>query len=115
MPLSCSCDYDGESSWYASEPKGYTPARASGARKRCSSCKRLIQYCEPTAVFKCERPATEFEERIYGDGEMVPIADKRLCERCADLYFSFAELGYECISPTENMVELAKEYAETRE
>lgn len=35
------------------------------------------------------------------------------CLRCADLYFSFEDLGFECVSPYENMVELAKQYAET--
>jgi hypothetical protein len=114
MPLSCSCDYDGGVAWHYYPPGDYTPARASGARRRCSSCKTLIQYCEPTAVFECSRPAqSDIEEMIYGEGEEIPIADKRLCERCADLYFSFVELGYECIAPDENMIDLAKEYGET--
>ncbi len=29
-----------------------------------------------------------------------------------DLYFSFSELGYDCVAPNENMRQLAVEYAD---
>jgi len=40
------------------------------------------------------------------------MAPKWLCERCADLYFSFLELGYECVQPEEDMTELSADYAD---
>lgn len=119
MPLACSCDNDGDYDWYYTDPDDYTAFPKTRRRKRCSSCKELIEHGEQAARFGRSRPArTEIEERIYGDDgsdwEAVQLADRWLCERCADLYFSFREVGYDCISPDENMLELAKEYAETR-
>lgn len=80
-------------------------------RKRCT-CGALIKPGEACAVFDCSRPArTDIETAIYGeDSDAVPIADKWLCERCSDLYFSLSELGY-CVGPDDKMLELAEEYA----
>jgi len=60
------------------------------------------------------RFGTEWED-FHGiaacdDYEGVWLASYYMCERCADLYFSFQELGFECVTPDENMLELAKEY-----
>lgn len=113
MSLSCSCA--SEYAWYFDTPKDYSVFPKQGKRKRCS-CGELIEHEAICLKFKCWRlPDDEVEERIYGgDDAEVPIADKWLCERCADLYFSFVELGYECVHPGENMVELVKEYADDR-
>ncbi len=116
MPLTCSCPYDDDYDWYYFTPDDYT-SPPPGRRKRCSSCGALIDHHEQVAKFDITRPPrTEIEERICGswdDTEAVKMAPKWLCERCSDLYFSLYELGFECISPDENMVELVKEYAET--
>ena len=107
MSLSCSCD--SEYAWYFDIPEDYSAFPSQGRRKRCS-CGELIEHECTCLKFRCWRlPKDEVEERIHGgDDAEVSIADKWLCERCADLYFSFVELGYECVHPGENMVDLAK-------
>lgn len=116
MPLSCYCDSD-DCSWYYRAPDDYEKFLETKRRKRCSSCNDLIAHGEMVARFNCNRPAKDdVELRIYGDDpEAIPMADKWLCERCADLYFSFVELGFDCVAPDENMLELAKDYANSRQ
>ena len=110
MSLSCSCD--SEYDWYFDPPKDYTIFPLNGRRKRCT-CGILIEHGATCIKFRCWRtPKDDIEESIHG--EEVPMADKWLCERCADLYFSFYELGYECVQPGESMVDLAEEYADEK-
>lgn len=118
MPLTCYCDFDGDYSWWYENPDDYEevpkPNRIYPPVKRhkCSSCNKLIAYGSLGARFQRWRnPVSDVEREIYQDdwGE-VELADMWLCEECADLWFSFNELGFECVSPEENMLELAKEY-----
>ena len=110
MPLSCGCNYDGDYSYYFEIPSDYSTLNTS-RRVRCVSCKSLIDVGDTIVSFTCYRePNSDIEERIYHDE--VPIANKRFCERCGDLYFSLYELGFECVSPDDNMLELVKEYRE---
>jgi hypothetical protein len=112
MPLSCSCDSDGDYEWYYYPPEDYREAPLGGNRKRCKSCKAKIAHGSVCVEFECSRsPNNDIEERIYGDA--VQIASLWHCERCADLYFSLRELGFTCIGPEEDLRELVKEYAET--
>lgn len=111
MSLSCSTGDDGDFSWYYTPPEDFTPFDRP-KRKRCSSCKELISIGALTLKFSCHRPPkNEIEDRIYGEDGEIPIADKFLCEGCGDQYFNLSELGF-CIDPTENMIELLKEYVE---
>ena len=114
MSLSCSCDFDGDYDWYFYAPDDYSTLETSH-RKRCSSCNTLVDIGSTIARFECYRqPKWEVEISIYGEDGEIPIADKILCEECADIYFSLYELGFECISPTENMRGLAIEHKETQ-
>ena len=109
MPLACGCsdDYD----WFFYPPTDYSVFQAR-RRKRCS-CGSLIEHGATCLEFDIYRaPKSDIEERIHG--EEVPMAPKYLCERCADLYFSFTELGYDCVQPEESMLELAADYADSR-
>ena len=109
MPLTCSVyDYDFDS-WYFYPPENYT--KFDGARRKRCSCGEMISTGDICTKFECYRPINTFiEECIYG--EERPLASKYLCERCSDLYFSFQDLGFVAVCPTENMLELAKEYFE---
>jgi len=112
MTLSCSCDTDGDFAWYYEPPRDYSTLE-SKRRKRCSSCNDLIDIGSTIARFLVYRPVKTFvEERIFGDDGEVYLADKILCEKCADLYFSFDDLGFSCVAPDENMIELAREYSQ---
>ena len=113
MSLSCHCDYDGDGDGpYYYPPDNYTEMPVSKRRKRCASCQTLIEHGATAAEFTRDRcPKTDIEEAIYGEGPTVPLASIYLCEKCADLYFSFYELGFECVSPYDNMRELLKDYS----
>lgn len=112
MPLSCYCDYYDDYEWFYYSPVDYTKLDTT-KRKRCSSCGSLIDINATVAKFNCFRPPKdEIEEKIYGEDGEIEMAPKYLCEECADIYFSLFELGFECVSPEENMRELLEEYKE---
>jgi predicted RNA-binding Zn-ribbon protein involved in translation (DUF1610 family) len=113
MPLTCSCDYGDEPDFYVYHPSDYSEMPVLKRRRRCASCGTLIDAGAIVAKFERARcPQTDLEEKIYGDGASIPLANQYLCETCADLYFSLFELGFECVMPDENMRELVREYAE---
>ena len=114
MPLSCSCSSE-ESDWYYEPPRDYRTYPVTARRKKCSSCGDCIKAMATCTEFKRYRfYKTDVENKIFGDDGEIWLASMWLCERCSDLYFSFAEVGYDCVGPWENMLELAQEYAETR-
>ena len=104
--LSCHCpniDYD----WYYFIPNDYSVLNTS-KRKRCASCKQLINIGALCTKFECWRPSqSDIEERIYN--EEVPLAYKYMCEECSDIYFNLEELGF-CVNLGDSMQELLQEY-----
>ena len=118
MPLTCYCG-DGDYDWYYHSPNDYFEIKKIDRlyppqkKKKCSSCGDIIEWDSTVARFYRYRFPTLWEaDHIYNDDDEIYLADYYLCEKCADLYFSFQELGFECVSPSENMIQLAKEYGE---
>lgn len=111
MSLSCSCDYDLEPGDRYFEPEDdFTPIPETRRRKRCFSCRSKIDPQTPVIKlphFKCVE--TDIEEKIYGD--VVPLADKFLCEECGEIYLNLSSLGYECLF-NNTMQENIREYWE---
>ena len=109
MSLSCSCGDDwepGQKLWL--EPKDYALLATKRSRK-CSSCKVRVEIGDLCAeVPRIKVPETDIEIRIYGEEEK-PIASAWMCERCADLCFSFIELGY-CSEPWKDQRDLLIDY-----
>jgi len=115
MTLSCGTgDYNPDAIWWIRPPDDYQIMPTHKRRRRCSSCGELIDHGATVAKFERTRfPISSVEREIYDDPEpTVPLAPMHLCERCADIYFSLDELGFCGISPDENMIDLAREYAE---
>ena len=125
MGLSCSCDYDG----YDFEPGDWqyffcdndldfeTFKEFRG--KRCKSCGKLISYGDTCVRFGRYRyPYSTVEAKIEHDDEFfemnyppeIKMADHFQCESCGEIYLNLTELGFDCISPAENMPELLEEY-----
>lgn len=109
VSLSCECgdDYD----FYYDDPQDYTTLQTS-KRKRCISCKDLINIGATCLTFGCWRRTTsDIEDRIYGSEKY--LADQHMCEECGDLYFSLKDLGF-CIefNEGETMKDLVSEYNE---
>jgi hypothetical protein len=76
MGLFCDCgDYDGDGPfWY--ETPDYTTMAQLGRRKRCCSCKSLIDHGATAVEFKRFRTPNydSIEERIYGEGAEIHMA-----------------------------------------
>ena len=114
MGLTCSCDSD----WYPEPGDWYLNGSFSDykplpfkIRKRCCSCKNLINVGDLSIEHKRVRvPKHDVEINIYGDDGEIPIASDWMCETCGDLFLSLTELGY-CVNPRDDMHELIKDYA----
>jgi hypothetical protein len=110
MGLSCDCG-GGDYAWWYEPPDDYCKLTTK-RRRRCFSCKELIDIGATAAKFDRWREyRNDIEWRIYGDD--VPLSPEYFCEECADLFFSLDELGF-CITLTEgeSMKDLVSEYHE---
>lgn len=105
MPLSCWINDEGPY-WYETArifEEFYQPKR-----KRCWSCKQLINIKSWCIRFNRFRDTmNDMEERIYGDHKR--LADWFLCESCGEIYLNLDAIGYN-IWLDDNMNDLLKEY-----
>jgi hypothetical protein len=108
--LTCDCDdWDGAGSAYI-PPEELTTLRTK-KRKRCISCRELINIGAPAYEFQHFRyPKTDIEIKIHGEDNEICLAPRYMCEECGDQYLNLDALGY-CVNPYENMLELLTEYS----
>ena len=110
MGLSCTFS-DDCAEWYYLTPEDFTTLQTN-RRKRCCSCKKLINIGDICVKFERFRdPNSDIEERIYGD--TVPLADWYMCEECGGLFFNFIELGF-YVTLGDDMRELIEEYLDLK-
>lgn len=111
MSLSCSfSEWNGEG-WAYIEPDDFTTLKTT-KRKRCCSCKTLIEKNSICLEFKRIRyPKGEIENKIFSDEKEIELASFYMCEECGDQYFNLSALGFH-INIKDNMFELLKEYVE---
>ena len=112
MGLSCTCNqWDGDpGTWCYYVPDDFSQFDGK-RRKRCSSCRCLIDKGADCLEFVRERaPYTEIEANITGE-DQIQIASLFLCEKCGEPYLNLSALGY-CISPTDDVHRLLEEYHE---
>ena len=130
MPLTCDCDwgdYEYEpGSWYFEafyiKQVDFEPLDTS-KRKRCCSCNELIDIGSPVIRHKRVRyPYTDAEARICGYYDLeesleneanISMADLLQCEKCGEIWLNLQNIGFECLSPSENMRVMLKEYQNT--
>ena len=124
MGLSCNCDCEwemelGDWAYWGDDEIGKTEFEKlkTTRRKRCCSCSELIDLGALCIVHgRFRQPYTEIEARIYGvDHESleeppIRIANHYQCEKCAEIWLNLISIGYECLSPSENMPEALKDY-----
>ena len=114
MTLTCGCEewYPEPGYWcYVSTDEGYQTLETS-KRKRCCSCKELIDIGAICGIFpRYKVPGSDIEINIYGEDGEIPLASDYMCERCYDLMLSLEELGF-CAYPRENQLDQVAEYAE---
>jgi hypothetical protein len=109
--LSCTCWEDEDAQWFFFDPNDFSKLDTA-KRKRCCSCKKLIDIGSDVLKFTRERPTKdEVEDDIYGEGELVPIAPYYMCETCGEIYLNLSALGY-CLDITESMQDYLIEYQE---
>ena len=123
MSLSCSCDFDydfdaGDKAYAQADPD-FQPFIGI-RRKRCCSCRKLIEHRSPCLEHPMMRyPYTDMEARFNGalnvedalcDEPLIPCASHFHCERCGEIWLNLQAVGYNCLSPGENMEDALKEY-----
>ncbi len=123
MGLSCSCDWECDTepgSWaYVYTWDVDFKRLNTSKRKRCCSCKKLINIGDPCIEYaRCRQPYNEIEAKIWGlpweslENPEIPIASHYHCEKCGEIYLNLGYIGYECLIPNENMPEMLREYQE---
>lgn len=113
MGLSCSCndEWDGEQE-FAYNPDDFINIPKFQRRKRCKSCRELIDHGQKVAKFSRIRgPRNEIELKIYGDYTEIDIPPFYFCERCSEIFFNLDDLGF-CVNGYENMDEMLRDYKE---
>ncbi len=109
--LSCTCsEWDGDpGSWWYFIPNDFVQLNTK-RRKRCSSCKELIDIGADCLEFERERyPYTDIEEKISGSEiDMPPLW---MCEKCGEIYLNLQDIGY-CLGPQDDMREALVKYHE---
>lgn len=107
--LECTCgdiDID-DYAWIYYNPSDFSTLN-SKRRKRCSSCKKLIDIGSIVLEFERYRRAKdEIEERCKGDE--VAIAPYYLCEKCGEIFFNLSDAGF-CLDIENDMNEYMSEY-----
>jgi hypothetical protein len=115
MPLSCSCDYDFEPGALLSYPDDDFTRLKTERRKRCESCKCLININNYALGFSIVKiPEHQIEINIYGEDGEMPRARRYLCEKCGEIFLNLGSVGFECIWCGEDMLKLLKEYQASR-
>ncbi len=100
--LTCDSGDDGDFEWYYDSPEDFTTLQTP-KRKRCSSCKKLIDV--GSVCLKFDR--TKYDD----NGSEFPQAPWFMCEPCGDQYMNLTALGF-CPNIAENMIDLLAEYVE---
>lgn len=126
MSLSCSCDYDYDfepGDWmYSFEDSSDFIPLDTNRRKRCCSCGELINIGVSCIKYPRHRyPHDEIEARIktgldledsLNDEPCISISDHYHCEKCGEIFLNLTDIGYNCLSPREDMRKSLKEYHE---
>ncbi len=106
--LSCSVDDDCESWW--NMPDDFIAMPRLPRRRRCSSCRSLINPGDTVLELRCFRfTNSDIEERIYGESRET--ATLYSCERCGEIMLNLDEAGFN-FSPNDNAEELLRDYWE---
>ncbi len=108
--LSCICpEADEPGSWWYFTPDDFTRLDTK-RRRRCSSCKELIDIGAECLKFRRERSAyDDLEEEIKGSEiDMPPLW---MCEKCGEIFLNLEDVGY-CLNPMDDMRDALAEYHE---
>jgi hypothetical protein len=91
-------------------------------RVRCCSCNKLIDIgslCirHPRHRYPYDSIESQIKcgcdiEGVFCDPPSIRIADYFQCERCGEIWLNLQALGFECLSPNEDMEESLAEYHE---
>jgi|SRR6056297_598791 len=125
MSLSCSCEFD---DWEGDPGQWlYWPilvidfeSFSEFRRKRCCSCHELIEFGAPCLKHPRSRyPYNDIESKIkvgvqledaLADEPWIRIGSHFQCERCGEIWLNLRAIGYECLSPGENMQDALQKY-----
>lgn len=117
MSLSCGCDFD----WYPepgdvfiSRQSDFKPMRFTSRRKKCCSCKEVIQHNDIILEFyRAKIPDNDVDIAIYGEDGEIDRASIFMCETCSDIFLSLEEMGY-CPQVNVNQRRLLQEHLDKK-
>jgi len=111
MSLSCSCDFDpSDYDSYYYFPNDFSTFKHS-RRKRCVSCKKLIDIGATVIEFeKYRHPHDDIEERCKGDE--IYMSSFYMCEGCGEIFLNLNATGLCMDVCNDSMQECLKEYHE---
>lgn len=110
MPLSCYCSEESDY-YYDKIPEDFSKLETS-RRKRCNSCRQLINIGDEVLKIPTWRyPNSDIEDKIYYAGGQVPLAPRYLCAKCGEIFLNLTEYGY-CVNIEENMHDLLRDHWE---
>ena len=92
--LSCDCEYDvDDAPWFFYNPADFGILTTS-RRKRCCSCKKLINIGALVLEFERARYAqNDIEYRIHSDDE-IGMASWYHCESCGEIWLNLTAAGF---------------------
>ena len=118
--LSCSCSDDAPEYWY--EFSDYETMPELPRRKRCMSCKELLEPGDCVVqAYRRRVPRDNIEIAIHGEEGEVVLPSWHYCEACADIILTLVSsveeggLGYCTIDLTRSVGELLVAHRENLE
>jgi len=128
MPLSCSCDFDyefEEGEWYYDICDPDFEKLNFKRSKRCCSCGELIKPGDLSlAHIRARYPYDELESRkklsmdledAMNQEALIPMVPHYQCEKCGEIWLNLQSVGFECLSPSEDMKKALSEFVKTYE
>ena len=117
MSLSCRCDlgwYPEPGDVFVSGQSDFKKMLFISRRKKCCSCKEIIQPNDTVLEFYMSKiPCDDVEIAIYGEEGEINRASLFMCESCSDIFLSLEEIGY-CPQVNVNQRRLLQEHLDMR-
>lgn len=87
---------------------------------KCQSCKKDIntgdlcisieRYRYPNDELEAKNTGYDDLEEAMENEATIKMDDHYICEKCGEIFLNLQNVGFECLSPSENMPDALREY-----